>query len=187
MLNKRGFTIGEVIVAAFIGMIVVAAAIGLHFMAQESLSLGVAFLEIHSEARISMDYMARDIRWATRVMPASTTTTLVLEVPSIDGAGYIIDIDDTYDYITYSLNPGNPQQLLRGIAANVVSSRVSGANAIAENVTGLAFDSNGTPLSGVGSLPAVTSVGISLTTSRNILGAWDLQETKVSAINLRNK
>jgi prepilin-type N-terminal cleavage/methylation domain-containing protein len=107
MKGDRGVTLVEVIIASVIGLIIGAAILTLYIAGQESFATGLIFLDVHGEARMSIDRIIRDTRWATQIMPASSVNQLILEIPSIDVNGDIIDIDTSYDYVIYRLTPGN--------------------------------------------------------------------------------
>ena len=185
--NKNGFTIIEVIVASFIGMIILAAALVLLSVGQRCFVTGIGFADIHSEARKTMDRIARDIRWATRVMAGSDNDTLILEIPSIDAQGDIIDIDATYDYVTYRLNPADLTELERVVQADAASSRANETLTIANDVSAIEYSSGGVVLSAIAGVTALTDVSIDVTTTRNMVGGWTLDEAHVSSAHLRNR
>jgi prepilin-type N-terminal cleavage/methylation domain-containing protein len=171
---KRGFTLMEVLVAVSIAVFTLAVIISLYLASQQSFTMGTTFLEVHGGARVAMDWMVKDIRWATQ---ASTPAIdeLSLEIPSIDGSGDIIDIDNTFDYITYQLNATDPTRLERTVNADALSSRVDETRIIANNVSSITFNSSG------------SNIAIALTTSRTVLGGRTLQETLNSTVELRNR
>ena len=188
MKNIRGYTLVEVLIASALGVIILAAALALLSAGQRCFLTGVAFANIHSDARTASDRIARDVRWATQVFTGSATNTLVLEIPSIDANGDIIEAVPTpYDYVTYELNPADNTQLQRVVAADPASSRVNETRIIADNVSNLTFSSDGIPLAEVGALLDVRDVSIDITIARNMIGGWTLDEQHRTGAFLRNK
>jgi Tfp pilus assembly protein PilW len=187
MDRSKGVTIIEVLIASIISVVILAAALAIFSLSQRCFVTGLGFVDIHSDARKAIYRITRDIKWATRVMPASDTNTLVLEVPSIDGAGDIVDIDTTFDYITYQLDPAEPEELERIVLADAASSRVSATQMIANNVANIEFSSGGTQLSMMADVTSASDISIEITTTREIAGSWDLDETHTSSAHLRNR
>ena len=113
--QKRGFTLTEVQVSLFITVIILLAAITLYITYWRTFLADNAYLDIYSNSRMAMDYMIRDIRSASLVAQQypptggatyrTSSDTLVLMVPSIDGSGNVIPSQN--DYIVYTLKPGN--------------------------------------------------------------------------------
>jgi Tfp pilus assembly protein PilW len=146
------------------------------------------------DSRYPMDWMARDIKESTQVALNSVSGTystsaneLVLEVPSIDATRLIIDIDTTFDYITYRRNPQNPNRLERIIEANAASSRVSSTRVLADNVNALSFrflDNLGLELTS--NYDHTDSVEITLTSRQSGLGRA-FQEVLNTKAKLRNR
>ena len=146
------------------------------------------------DSRYPMDWMSRDIKEATQIALTSwsgtystTANELVLKVPSIDASRLILDIDTTFDYVTYRQNPQHPTKLERIIEADGASSRVSSTRILADNVNALSFkflDNLGLELTS--NYNQAESVEITLSCSQKGIGRT-FQEILNTKAKLRNK
>jgi hypothetical protein len=186
----------EILIAAAISLIIGGVIVAVLMSSQRSFSTGTVFMEVHSSARLAMDMMVRDVKWAKQISPDSLTVgmdtftsgdhTLVLDVPSTDSDGDIID--DEYDKIVYHLTGAAPDQIERIVVPNAGASsqRPAEQRIIANNVSELDFkNSTGDWLSSV-SVASLNDVSISVTTSKVVRGDQSVQETLSSIARLRN-
>jgi len=67
----------------------------------------------------------------------SSSTALVLEIPSVDSSG--ATVTNAYDYAVFYMNGA---RLYRTLAANVASARVSGTKKLSDTVSSLTFSYN---------------------------------------------
>jgi len=190
--SRSGFTLVELLLSLGVASILLAVIMSMSVSSQQLFALGSVFSDIHAEVRISMDYMKRDIMGATRMMNSyggytTTSSSIILEIPSVDVNGNVIDINNDFDYITYALNSGDPTQLDRIIDASASSSRADETQIFARNVDTLLFSSGGTVLSSIGDVSGLTQVDITLILLKAVPGNSDpLQETLSSKVKLRN-
>jgi len=178
--EKQGVVLVELLIALAIVLIAVTATISLFTMFQTSFQLGSAYLDIHSDLRIAMDWITKDARWAKRFMTFYTTyndsaTCKILEIPSIDANKNVID--DRYDYVVYRLNGTNVE---RRLFRDAQSSRLPETRTIVRNCSNLAFATSGAILT--------TTITARRASMISISGAARVtpQETLVSRVKLRN-
>lgn len=194
LLTERGVSLVEMLVAVFVGVLVLTVTMIIEVMGKQTVDIGSAFLEVHSSARMAMDWMDRDIRGASQIVPSrvvngnnyfSTTDQLILQLPSIDANNQIIN--DTYDYIVYHLIDSTPVQLERIVDAHANSSRPSESRIMARNVDDFSLSSGGTPLAGVGDVTTLTHVTVHLDLHKEAMLGQDVDETLDLVVKLRNK
>jgi len=122
----RGMTLIELLVGVAIAAVVMLALVGLYIAGQRYFFNQGSRTDAIEEVRVPMAQISRDIREASNVLNGPVTlfngqeyTTseacLVLEVPSIDGAG--LAIPGSTDYIVYAFD-ATARRLLRIISAN---------------------------------------------------------------------
>jgi len=177
-----------------ISVVFLLALMSLYTAYQKTFFIGSAYLDLHANVRLAMDWMERDVKSATQVVTSHSGYTtgnnvLVLEVPSIDSAGDVVDIENDFDYIVYRVS-GTVLYRITYVAAT--SSREAGSRQIAENCSTLTFSSGGTDLGSVGDLGAINDVTISLTMSETVLGMTGqqmktIEDTLESKVMFRNK
>lgn len=105
---------------------------------------------------------------------ASATTTLVLEIPSLDSSGNAIA--NTYDYAAFYATSTSAYRLLE---ANALSARTSGTKLLSSTVSSLSFAYGGADLTKVGS----TTVDIQ---TRAVVRQNVLTDHRHELIRLRN-
>jgi hypothetical protein len=168
------------------------AMLSLYVAGQRYFMNGSAKSDVLRDNRHVLNYISRDIKGATQVVPswdvyATSTDCLILQVPSLDSNGLIIDVDSQFDYIIYLLNSEYPNRLERIIDANDgVSSRTDSSRTIATRVNSFQLSSGGIELSGVADFSQVACVDVTLVASQNLLGRT-FQETLKTGVKLRNK
>ena len=193
--HREGFTLVEVIFAALIGMIALGVVMSLFIGSQKAFYVGNAFLHIHRNARLALDRIIKDAKGATGVVDnwngyTTSTDCLVLQVPSIDADGDIIDIDAHHDYIVYRLysSGDKPAELWRIMNAKTGHSKRADENrVIANNISSLTFSSGGTELSNIADVTVLTNINVAATTEIEVRGAEKVREFLNSAVELRNK
>ena len=190
--KPEGFTLIELLVIVAIGSFMILAMLSLYVAGQRYFMNGSARTDVLRDNRQVLNYISRDVKEAIQVMPswdvyATSTNCLVLQVASLDSNGLIIDIDSQFDYIVYRLNSEYPNRLERVIDANDgVSNREDGSRTIATRADSFQLRSEGVDLSAVSDFSQVSSVEVTLITTKNLLGRT-FQETLRTGVKLRNK
>jgi hypothetical protein len=190
--SQKGMSLVELMAATSIGILIVMGLYGLYDVSHITFRQGGEFFKVHSDVRMALDWMTRDIKWATRLMNSKSgyntgTEILVLEVPAIDASGDVIDADSTYDYIIYHLDAADSTKLLRTVDAAGASSRSDETRVVANNVDLLRFGSNGILLGGIGDVTDLTEVVVEITTKGAVAGEWVHEENRSTVIELRNQ
>lgn len=190
--QPKGITLVEVLVTVTIVSFMILAMLSLYVAGQRYFMNGTAKSDVLRDNRHVLNYISRDVKEAIQVMPswdvyATSTDCLILQVPSFDSSGIIVDIDSQFDYIIYRLNSEYPNRLERIIDANDgVSSRVDSSRTIATRVNSFQLSSAGVELSAVADFSQVACVDITLVATQNLLGRT-FQETLKTGVKLRNK
>ena len=190
--KPEGFTLIELLVIVAIGSLMVLAMLALYVSGQRYFMTGTARTDVLRDNRQVLNYISRDVKEGIQVLPSwdvytTSSSCLVLQVPSLDSNGLIADIDNQFDYIVYRLNSEYPNRLERIIDANDgVSNREDSSRTIATRVSSFQLRSGGVELSAVSSFSQVSSVEVTLITTKNLLGRT-FQETLRTGVKLRNK
>jgi len=190
--QQKGITLVEVLVTVTIASSMILAMLSIYVAGQRYFMNGSARSDVLRDNRQVLNFVSRDVKEAIQVMPTwdvhtTSTDCLILQVPSIDSSGLIIDIDSQFDYIVYRLNSEYPNRLERIIDANDgVSNREDSSRTIATIVSSFQLSSGGVDLSAVSNFDQVSSVEVTLITTKNLLGRT-FQETLRTGVKLRNK
>ncbi|MQY60693.1 hypothetical protein GH153_02505 [bacterium] len=190
--KPEGFSFVELLVTVTISSFMIVAMLSLYVAGQKYFMTGSARSDVLRDNRQVLNYVSRDIKEAIQVIPSwdvydTSTDCLILQVPSVDSSGLIIDIDSQFDYIVYRLNSEYPNRLERVIDANDgVSNREDSSRTITTRVNSFQLRSGGVELSAVSSFDQVSSVDITLVTAKNLFGRT-FQETLRTGVKLRNK
>ena len=187
----------EILVVIVISAIIVVALLALFAAGQKYFANQDARADAMEDSRFPITWMTRDIKEAVQVVPgpvdvngtsySTSANCLVLQVPSIDGTGAIIDIDNDLDYIVYQRNSTNTNQLERIIdGKDGVSSRIDSTRIVADDVNSFSlsfFDADGGSVSGYAE---TATIDISLSSTRTGIGRT-FQEGVNTRVKLRNK
>jgi type II secretory pathway component PulJ len=190
--KPEGFSLVELLVIVAIGSLMVLAMLSLYVAGQKYFMTGTARTDVLRDNRQVLNYISRDVKEAIQVLPswdvyATSSDCLILQVASLDSNGLIIDIDSQFDYIVYRLNSEYPNRLERVIDANDgLSSREDSTRVIATRADSFQLRSEGVDLSAVSDFSQVSSVEVTLITTKNLLGRT-FQETLRTGVKLRNK
>ena len=190
--KSKGFTLIELLVVVAITSLIILSILSLYSIGQRYFLTGSARTDVLREIRQVLNWVSRDIKEGIQVLPSwdvytTSNTCLILQVPSLDSNGLIIDIDNEFDYIIYRLNSEYPSRLERIMdAKDGVSSRADTSRVIATEVNSFQLSSGGVDLSAVSDFSQVSSVYITMITAQNILGRT-YQETLNTGLKLRNK
>ena len=184
-----GFTLIETMMSVLLCSVVLGTIISVFMAQHKSFYVGNAYIDLSREARMAMDWMTSDIRWASKLLPShgpysKSNSCVILELPSIDPAtGDVIDVINKHDYIIYTQNGTN---LLRVVYPDASSKRAAETRTAALYVGSLLFSSNGTGLGSIGDPRTIKMLDVTLTTRKTIL-SQNLSNTLSTAIKLRNK
>jgi type II secretory pathway pseudopilin PulG len=190
--QPKGITLVEVLVTVTIVSFLMLAMLSLYVAGQRYFMNGSARSDVLRDNRHVLNFVSRDVQEAIQVMPtwdvyATSSDCLILQVPSVDSDGLIIDIDSQFDYIVYRLNSEYPNRLERIIDANDgISNRVDSSRTIATRVSSFQLNSGGVDLSAVSNFDQVSSVDITLVMTQSQLDRT-FQETLQTGVKLRNK
>ena len=190
--KQKGFTLIELLIIVAIGSLLVLAMLSLYVSGQRYFMTGTARTDVLRDNRQVLNWVSRDVKEGIQVLPSwdvytTSTTCLVLQVPSLDSNGLIIDIDNEFDHIVYGLNSEFPNRLERIIdAKDGVSSRADSARVITTRVNSFQLSSEGVDLSSVSDFSQVSRIEVTLITAKNLLGRT-FQETLRTGVKLRNK
>jgi hypothetical protein len=207
-----GFTLIELQVATFISFITLLATLSLYIFYWRTFSIGNTILDVYSNSRVAIGYLAKDIRLAAQVMAATpdnayqtTDHCVVLQIASINNtaadivvAGNVVHpgnvIPNSYDNIVYKLQGSD---LYRVIKQGNANSRPNENRAIGHYCTSLTFRSGsgataGQLLSTVAPLSDVNALAITLplnktTTSLSGAGTETESMTPTTTVSMRNK
>ncbi|MCX6786415.1 MAG: hypothetical protein NTU85_01170 [Candidatus Kaiserbacteria bacterium] len=146
--TTSGFTLVEtlIVIALSVGMLIVLCMLIRSFNTSYSYEQGAA---ISAESARSVmretesltlvaDHVLQSHTFSTTTY-TSSSTVLVLEIPSIDSSGAIIS--STYDYAVFYSNGTHAYRIL---AANAASKRVSGTKQLSDTISSLTFSYNNT-------------------------------------------
>ncbi len=174
----------EIIVSVVLASFIFGIILFLYLGSQRSFDSSRIYSDIYADARLALDWMSKDIKWATQVLSAwggytTSTDCLVMEIPSIDTTGDIIDADgdgipDDYDHLIYQLNSTNLERIMDADDTVPNKGRSDHTNVIANNISSLIFTAKS------------SYIVIELTASRTRLNRL-YQETLNSVVKLRNK
>ncbi|MEJ2745728.1 MAG: prepilin-type N-terminal cleavage/methylation domain-containing protein, partial [bacterium] len=164
--HRSGFTLMETMVSLLLCSMVLGTIISAFTAQYKSFFVGNSHVDLNKEVRTAMDWIANDSRWAN-ALPTSrgaygkSNTCLILEIPSIDSAGDVIDVENTHDYIIYTQNGTD---LRRVVDADPSSSRQTSEQIVAQHIGSLLFSTGS------------DSVGITITARRTV-SSLDLSNT----------
>jgi len=184
--NTQGMTIVETIVSIFVGLVLIVAltqsfVILLRLNDAQKI---VSRLTLHADrgiARVAKASQESKQVLASAVISGTTYTTssteLVLQVPSINASGQIIN--GSFDTVVYRRNPSSTDQLLEitdGLAGSI---RTDGTRIVSQFVTNLIFRYNNS------SPASATIVTVFIKTATTVHGT--LKETaSQTTVKLRN-
>lgn len=185
--RKYGFTIVELLIAAFIGMLSLSVLFYVSLTIQNNINVSSEILGITQTGRLAANWMMRDIREASEVKSSyaaygTGNTTLVLDIPVTDSGGIIIG----YDVVVYALDAPDQTKIRRIVYAAAGSSRENSSEIIAQNIKGLLFSANGVALSSIANKNTIKAVTADVTTAKTVVGLERSNEVVISS-SLRNK
>jgi len=188
--KTRGLSLIEILIAMAIVAVILIALLSLYTTGQKYFINESTRADTLQDSQYPLAWITRDVKEALQVLSSwgSYTTSsncLVLEIPSVDSSGVIIDISADFDYIIYRLNSNKLERIID--ALDGVSSRTDDTRVLAENTNSLVFaffDSQGAELTS--GFDAASSINIALSSSRQGVGRT-FQETLNAGVKLRNK
>lgn len=190
--KPKGLTLIELLITMALVSLVVTALLSLYSAGQEYFINGSSRADVLRDVRYVQTWISRDIKEAVQVLPSwdaytASDSCLILRIPSVDGSGYIIDIENDFDHVIYRIHPQISGRLERIIdAKDGVSSRTDGSRFLATRIGSFQLSSEGVSLSAVADFGQVSSIDISLTARKDVLGR-PYEETLQTGVMLRNK
>jgi len=188
--SNRGLTLIEMLIGLVIVSVLIVAVLSLYSKGQQNFMNGNIHADLVEGTRYPFAWIARDVKTATKVAASwgsytTSANTLVLQVPSVDANGLIIDITAHSDYFIYRRFNNKLQRIID--AKGGVSARADSSRYLADDLAGLSltyYDSSDNQLSS--GFDTAASVRVALTTSRKGFQR-NFQETLNSKFKLRNK
>ena len=141
MRSRRAMTLTEMTIATGISSLVAVAAIATMILVQKGTTKALCFSKTANASRILSDLIAKDIRSAIGLDASfgsftAGADTLILRLPSIDADGYVVDVDNSIDYVVYHPGTADPSVLMRTTTPSGASSRPGGIRVIGSLIAG---------------------------------------------------
>ena len=180
---QNGFSLIEMVIVIAVGtaMLIVLGALIFNFnktsiyqqtLVQSSGSANALLREIKSLALPANAVL--ETHTFSSATHTSTTTSLVLRIPSINGSGSVIT--NTYDYAAFYVAGTKAYRLLE---ANALSNRTSGTKLLSSTISTLTFTYNNV------SFPAVNTITVDIRTQASTTQEM-LTDRRIEQIRLRN-
>lgn len=169
MRNRRGFTLIDLMTVSALMLIFGAALFGTFSTMRNAMARQDTYFDANRSARMAIEWISRDVKEAVRVedahgVDATSSSVLVLALPSLDVDGEPTDIDDDLDYVVYKMDSSTPPNLVRTLdVLDGVSLRGGGSDEtriVAKSMAGLGFSSDGEGLSDVADLTVVKTLNV---------------------------
>jgi len=188
--RPRGFTLIEMLIGLAIISLLIVAILSFYSKGQQQFMNQNIQSDVLEKSRYPLALIARDVKSAAQVAATwgsytTSSNTLVLEVPSVDSSGLIIDVNSQFDYVIYRVFNRKLERIYD--AKEGVSARVDGSRNLADDITGLSityYDASDATLSS--NFATAASVRVSLSTARKGFRRT-FQESMNSKFKLRNK
>ena|SRR3989338_9323467 len=169
---RKGFSLVEVMVAAFIMVIVMVVVFEAFIYINKNAKILTTYLSSYLKGREAIDFISKDVRMASRVMDAyagyvTADDCLALKVPSIDASGNIIDVNNEFDYIIYRIDTGD---LWKTVIPAASSSRSAFNGVFKKAVESLYMSHAGTGLSSITHKSTVTYLTLWAGIAGDVLG-----------------
>ncbi|MGD2295187.1 MAG: hypothetical protein PVF22_05060 [Candidatus Aminicenantes bacterium] len=196
-LHTRGISLVEVLIGVVLMSVAVLAFLCLYNTGQKYFVNQDARSDILKDGRVTLSWLCRDIKESVRVVSgpvdiggtaySTAPDSIVLQVPSIDADGLIIDVDTHFDYLVYRVNPDDTTELQRIVdGKDGVSYRLDGSRILAGNIDSLVLSYLDTDGGTVADYADSAVVDIALTTLKEGVQRT-YQETITTRTKLRNK
>jgi hypothetical protein len=164
--RPRGITLIEILFGTAVGCFSVLSMLNMYVSSQKYVLNENQQADAVSDARYLVDWIARDIKAAARIVPGwqsylTSSSSLVLQVPAVDTDGLIIDAEQCFDYIIYKCSGGRLERIID--ADDGFSGRSDRCRVFAGNVSSVQFKffaADGTELSAF--LEHASTVDVSL-------------------------
>lgn len=171
--ERRAFTLSEFLIVTFLEAAIIAMTIQAFVSLNKDSHILMSYLGSYLKGREAIDIISKDCRMAVRLVDSyggytTSTSCLVLKVPSIDASGAIIDVNNEFDYVIYELN-------INGDLANIVipgssSARPAENKILQEAIKSFFVSRDGVPLADITHKSSITHVTLTLLISEKILG-----------------
>lgn len=162
----------ELLIVTLINLAVIAVIVQVTVSLNQDYKVLMSYLSSYIKGREMIDIISKDCRMAIRVLDsyggyATTTSSIVLKVPSIDFSGNIIDVNSEFDYIIYRINN---QDLWKTVIPGSASSRPEYDGALKKSIESLHIEYSGSPLSGIAHKSSITRLTLWVSVAEIILG-----------------
>jgi prepilin-type N-terminal cleavage/methylation domain-containing protein len=140
--GRRGLTLIEVLVSLAIFSLMVVALLTLYTSGQRQFINGSLHSDVLEDSRYPLAWIGPDVRVATQVAASwgsytTSSSELVLQVPSVSADGLIIDAEQDSDYIIYRLTGDSLERIVD--AKDGVSARTDETRRLAAGISALSF------------------------------------------------
>jgi prepilin-type N-terminal cleavage/methylation domain-containing protein len=192
--RPHGLTLIEMLIVVAISAIILVALLSLYMAGQKYFFNENAKADTIEDSRYPMTWISRDIREAFQVVAshgayATTSSSVVLELPSIDPATGGL-LAGNLDYIIYRRNPTESGKLERIIDASASSRRQSGTRVLADNVSAFSlafYKDDGTTVASPVTDTFIMEVSLMSSAQGIHRKSQPFQEAFTSRVKLRNK
>jgi len=185
-----GFTLIEMLIGLAVISLLIVALLSFYSKGQQQFMNQDIQSDVLEKSRYPLALIAGDVKSAVQVVATwgsytTSSNTLVLEVPSVDSSGLIINIDSEFDHVIYRVFERKLERIYD--AKEGVSARIDGSRNLADDITGLSityYDPSDNMLSS--NFATAASIRVSLSTARKAFRRT-FQESMNSKFKLRNK
>ncbi len=145
--NRRtGYTLVELLCASVIGLTLLTTLGQLFWGTSEALLMITAQGTVRMQLVNALNAMGQDVFGASQRLPSccggtyaeTANTTLILQVPSVDATGNVIDDQAQFDSIVYQFDAA-ANQLKRIVQPGALSSRPAQTRPVGNHMTGFSF------------------------------------------------
>lgn len=169
---KKGFSISELLITLFIAILAISIALQVFVLLNKNYQVVATYLTSYVKGRQALDIISKDCRMAIRVPDSlgsytTTTSCLILKVPSIDSSRNIIDINNRFDHIIYRLYNGD---LWKIVIPGTGSARAAQNKIFERSAETFTVSSDGALLSDIPHKSVITHLDISITISEVLRG-----------------
>lgn len=188
--GRRGFSLIELTIVLLVMAVILAGVMGLYVKSQAAFINQSSSVDLQDDVRYPLAWLGRDIRSAVGVaaswgVTASSSSVLILKIPSIAADGTLVDPEASFDYAVYSLSRGKLLRTFDALAG--VSARSDSSRFLGDNVTRFTaeyLDAAGAALTS--GFTAASSIRVGLAVSLKGSGRL-LNEASGSTFKLRNR
>jgi len=170
--KKKAGALIELMITVTIFLIVIAAMTQTIMSMNQNYKILAGYLTNYLKGRHVIDFIAKDIRMAIRVMDeygayASTTNCLVLKVPSLDATGDIVEVNNEFDYVIYKIEGDDLKKI---VIPGAMSARTACDKVFEKAIKSLYCSHQGNAISSVPNKSVITELNLRVSLSEIVLG-----------------